>query len=54
MNFNKRELLAQIMKGKMAFFGHACKNNGCNLIKKCIIGMVPGKEEGAPHDAMHQ
>ena len=39
----KRELLAQIIKRKMAFFGHACRNNKCNLVKTCILGMMPGK-----------
>ena len=28
---------------KMAFFGHACINNKCNLVKTCILGMVSGK-----------
>ena len=32
----KRELLAQIIKRQMAFFGHACRNNKCNLVKTCI------------------
>ena len=39
----RRELLAQIIKRKMAFFGHACINNKCNLVKTCILGMMPGK-----------
>ena len=42
----RRELLAQIIKGKIAFFGHSCRNNKCNLVKTCILGMMPGKEEG--------
>ena len=42
----RRELLAQIIKRKMAFFGHACSNNKCNLVKTCILGMMSGKEEG--------
>ena len=29
----RRELLAQIIKRKMAFFGHASKNNKCDLVK---------------------
>ena len=39
----RRELLAQIIKRKMAFFGHACRNNKCNLVKTCILGMMSGK-----------
>ena len=39
----RRELLAQIIKRKMAFFGHACRNNKCNLVKTCIHGMMSGK-----------
>ena len=39
----RRELLAQIIKRKMAFFGHACRNNKCRLVKRCILGMMPGK-----------
>ena len=39
----RRELLAQIIKRKMAFFGHSCRNNKCNLVKTCILGMMPGK-----------
>ena len=34
---NRRELLAQIIKRKMAFFGHSCRNNKCNLVKTCIF-----------------
>ena len=37
------ELLVQIIKRKMAFFGHACRNNKCKLVKTCILGMMPGK-----------
>ena len=39
----RRELLAQIIKRKMVFFGHACRNNKCNLVKTCILGMMSGK-----------
>ena len=39
----RRELLAQIIKRKMAFFGHACRNNKCNLVKTCLLGMMSGK-----------
>ena len=39
----RRELLAQIIKRKMAFFRHACRNNKCNLVKTCILGMMSGK-----------
>ena len=28
---------------KNCFFGHACRNNKCNLVKTCILGMMPGK-----------
>ena len=37
------ELLAQSIKRKIAFFGHACRINKCNLVKTCILGMMPGK-----------
>ena len=39
----RRELLAQSIKRKMAFFCHACRNNKCNLVKTCILGMMSGK-----------
>ena len=39
----RRELLAQIIKRKIAFFGHACRNNMCNLVKTCILGIISGK-----------
>ena len=39
----RREFLAQIIKRKVAFFGHACRNNKCNLEQTCILGMMPGK-----------
>ena len=39
----RRELFAQIIKRKMDFFGHACKNNKCNIVKTCIFGMMPAK-----------
>ena len=42
---NRRELLAQIIKRKMDFFGHSCRNNKCNLVKTCILGMMPGKRK---------
>ena len=44
------ELLAQIIKRKMAFFGDACRNNKCNLVKTCILGMMSREkeEDGAP------
>ena len=35
--------LAQIIKRKMAFFWHACRNNKCNLVKTCLLGMMSGK-----------
>ena len=41
---NRRELLAQIIKRKMAFFGHSFRNNKC-LVKTCILGMMPGKRK---------
>ena len=45
----RRELLAQIIKREMAFFGNACRNNKCNLVKTCILEMMPGKiRRGAP------
>ena len=51
-NFNlaRRELLAQIIKRKMALSGHAFRNNKCNLVKTCILGMMLGKRRrrGAP------
>ena len=39
----RRELLYQIIKRKMAFFGHARRNNKCNLVKTCNLGMMPAK-----------
>ena len=45
---SRRELLAPMIKEEIAFFGHAWRNNMCNLVKTCILGMMPGKEEGAP------
>ena len=27
----------------MTFFGHACRKNKCNLVKTCILGMMPGE-----------
>ena len=44
----RRELLAQIINRKMAFFGHACRNNKCNLVKTCILRMMLGKRMDAP------
>ena len=46
MNFklDAIELLAQIIKRKMAFSGHACRNNKCNLEEE-----MPGKgKRGRP------
>ena len=44
-----RELLSQIIKIKMAFFGHACRNNKCNIVQTCILGMMSGKRRrGSP------
>ena len=44
----KCELLAQIIKRKMTFFGHSCRNNKFNLVKTCILGMMLGKRRRAP------
>ena len=33
----------ELIKGKMALFGHACRNNKRNLVKICILGMMLGK-----------
>ena len=37
------ELLAQTIKRKIAFFGHACKTYRCNRAKTCILGVMPRK-----------
>ena len=37
------ELLVQIIKRKTTFFGHVCRNNKCDLVKTCILGMMPLK-----------
>ena len=45
MNFNQTRTPCQIIKRKMAFFGHACRNNKCNLVKTCRdkeVGGAPG------------
>ena len=42
------EVHAQIIKIKMAFFRHACSNNRCNLVKACILGMMPEKKNRTP------
>ena len=39
----RRELLAQIIKRKMALFGHACRNSKCNIVKTCILRMMSVK-----------
>ena len=44
----RRKLLAQIIRRKIAFFRHACRNKKCNPVKTCILGMMSGKEEGPP------
>ena len=37
------------IKRKMAFFEHACRNDRCNLVKTCILRMMPGeRRRGAP------
>ena len=41
----RSELLAQIIKTKMAFYGHACINNKCK-VKTCICIIGMDKEEG--------
>ena len=37
--------LPKIIKRKMAFFGHACRNNRCDLVKTCIHGMTKASLE---------
>ena len=45
----RREPLAQIIKRKIAVFGHACRHNKCDLVKACILGMMPGeRRRGRP------
>ena len=36
----------------MGFFGHACRNNKCNLVKTFNLGMMPGKR-GRGRPRMH-
>ena len=43
------DLRAQITYREMAFFGNTCRNNKCNHVETCILGLMPGKRRrGAP------
>ena len=37
---SRNELHAQIIKRKIAFFGHVCRDNMCNPVKTCILGTI--------------
>ena len=52
----RSELLAQIIKRKMAFFGHAYRNNKWNLTSKDMHSRNDAgeKKKGAPQDAIHR
>ena len=39
----RRNSLPIIIKRKMAFFGHAWRNNRCNLVRTCLLGIMLGK-----------
>ena len=43
----RRELLAKIIKRRMTTFERARRNNRCDLVKTCILGMMPGKKNRA-------
>ena len=45
----RRQLLVQNIKRKMTFFGHACCYNKCDMVKTCILIMMPGeRRRGRP------
>ena len=48
MNFKLDANSLPKLSKKMAFFGHACRNNKCNLVKTCILGMMSGKRRRRP------
>ena len=50
----RRELLAQIIKRKMAFLGYSCRNNKCNLVDMHSRNDAGKEKKGAPQDAIHQ
>ena len=44
MNFKlDANSLPKLSKEKWLLFGHACRNNKCNLVKTYILGMMSGK-----------
>ena len=40
-----RELLSTVMKRKLTFFGHACRNKKCSLMKTVIQGKLEAKRK---------
>ena len=40
-----RELLGTVLKRKLTFFGHACRNTKCSLMKTVIQGKLEAKRK---------
>ena len=39
----KRELLGHVRKRKLSYFGHLCRDNGCQITKTVVEGYVEGR-----------
>ena len=49
MNFKLNGNSLPKYQKKMSFIGHACRNNKCNLVTTCTLGIMPGKRrKGRP------
>ena len=45
----QRQILNEVKKRKMTYFGHTCRNKKCTLMKECIQGSLEGlRKRGRP------
>ena len=41
-------LLPQVVKNKLSYFGHTCREDGCQIVKAAILGLKGGRTRGRP------
>ena len=54
LKLDANSFLYQINKTKQAFFGHACRNNKCNLVDMHSRNDAGEKKKRAPQNAIHR
>ena len=51
----KRELLGHVRKRKLSYYGHLCRDHGCQITKTVVEGYVEGRRRrGRPRRTIHR